>query len=337
MIQASYVLPLRTTRPQPELAPYLHRLVRQLDQVVVVEDSAPDVVAAHAATWPAAVLHIGVDPDLRCPNGKVGGVLTGLRRVRNEVVIIADDDVRYDVAQLREVAALLATGDLVVPQNHFVTRPAERLPWHAAWDTARSLLNRALGHDFPGTMGVRRSVLAAIGGYDGDVLFENLQLIRTVRAAGGRVVQAPWIYVPRLPPTAAHFLGQRVRQAYDSFAQPARLAAELMLLPAGLALARRHGGSGMAGAAGLAIGLAEVGRRRWAGTRRFPLTCSVLAPAWLAERAVCSWLAVAVRLTGAAPYPLLGPLPRAASSERALRAALHRAARTPGPVGASLR
>lgn len=322
MIQASYVLPLRTAHPQPELAPYLHRLALAVDQVVVVEGSAADVVAAHAAAWPADVLHIGVDPDLRCPNGKVGGVLTGLRRVRNEAVIIADDDVRYDVVGMQQVVALLASADLVVPQNHFVAHPGRRLPWHAAWDTARSLLNRALVHDFPGTVAVRHSVLAATGGYAGDVLFENLQLIRTVRAAGGRVVQAPWIYVPRLPPTTAHFLGQRVRQAYDSFAQPARMAAELALLPAGLALARRRGRAGIAAAAVLAIGLAEFGRRRWAGSCRFPLAGSVLAPAWLAERAVCSWLAVAVRLTGGAPYPSLGRLPRAASSERALRAAL---------------
>jgi hypothetical protein len=58
------------------------------------------------------------------------------------------------------------------------------------------------------------------------VLFENLELIRTVRAGGGtlRYLRSP--LVRRLPPDARTFLSQRVRQAYDSLAQPWRLAAE---------------------------------------------------------------------------------------------------------------
>src|SRR3712207_6849145 len=39
------------------------------------------------------------------------------------------------------------------------------------------------------------------------------------------------VLVRRLPPSAGHFLGQRVRQAYDDFAQPLRLTAELSILP----------------------------------------------------------------------------------------------------------
>ncbi len=113
----------------------------------------------------------------------------------------------------------MRTADLVRPQNVF-----DPLPWHARWDTARMLLNRAFGSDHPGTLGVRRSFLASIGGYDGDVLFENLELVRTVLAAGGRVVDAPGMYVRRRPPTPARFLEQRPRQAYDDLAQPARLA-----------------------------------------------------------------------------------------------------------------
>ena len=46
--------------------------------------------------------------------------------------------------------------DLVRPQNYF-----EPLPWHARWDTARTLLNRGLGRDYPGTLG--RAPLAPAG------------------------------------------------------------------------------------------------------------------------------------------------------------------------------
>ena len=90
--------------------------------------------------------------------------------------MIADDDVRYDEAALTAVHRLLGRADLVRPQNYF-----DPLPWHAWWDTGRTLLNRALGADYPGTLAVRRSTFLAMGGYDPDVLFENLELIRTVR------------------------------------------------------------------------------------------------------------------------------------------------------------
>ncbi len=44
--------------------------------------------------WGHLVTHLPPDPDLRCVNGKVAGVVTGLRHVRARRVVIADDDVR---------------------------------------------------------------------------------------------------------------------------------------------------------------------------------------------------------------------------------------------------
>ncbi|SNT63817.1 hypothetical protein SAMN05216276_110512 [Streptosporangium subroseum] len=114
-------------------------------------------------------------------NGKVNGVITGLRRARPEHVIIADDDVRYGGSEPARLDALLKRADLVRPQNRF-----DPMPWHARWDSARTLLNCGFGADHPGTFGVRRSTFLAMGGYDGNVLFENLELIRTVGAHGGR-------------------------------------------------------------------------------------------------------------------------------------------------------
>jgi len=52
-----------------------------------------------------------------------------------------------------------------------------------------------------------------MGGYDGDVLFENLQMIRTFHAAGAVEVIAKDLFIIRRPPTAARFFDQRIRQA----------------------------------------------------------------------------------------------------------------------------
>lgn len=109
-----------------------------------------------------------------------------------------------------------------------------------------------------------------------------------MEAVGGTVVAVPGLYVRRLPPTARHFWSQRVRQAYDSFAVPGRLAAELALLPMAVASAARRRAGPLVAAGGLAVAVAEVGRRRAGGAAVFPASSSVLAPLWLAERAVCS-------------------------------------------------
>lgn len=304
---AVYLLPLRRSQVDPDLADltaYLARIATVLP-VVVADGSPPAVRAVHAAAWGDRVRVVPVAAPLPATNGKVVGVLTGLAATTAERVVIADDDVRYDGATLAQVAALLRDADVVVPQNVYDT-----LPWHARWDSARSLLNRAFGFDFPGTLAVRRSALGPEG-YDPGVLFENLELVRTVQARGGRVRPAPDVYVARRPPTARKFVEQRVRQAYDSFAQPARLLTELGLLPLTLGAfaaarasipARAPRAAALATLALFAVAVAEVGRRRHDGAAHFPATAPLWAPLWLAERAVCSWAAVAWRIRGGVPY-----------------------------------
>ena len=322
-LAAEYVLPLRWpagTDPAG-LTTYLRRLSGWLD-VTVVDGSEPEVFARHHRLWSGVVRHVPVAPQ-GVGNGKVAGVLTGLQLARHDAVVIADDDVRWELAQLRTAVDRLLEADLVRPQNFFAP-----LPWHARWDTARSLVNRAFGSDYPGTYAVRRSTFAAMGGYDGDVLFENLELSRTVEAAGGREHRDDGLFVRREPPTARQFRGQRLRQAYDSRAQPSRMAAELALLPATLGLAglacSRSRRRRMTGRAGLALGLAgavalaERGRRRAGGRKVFPTTSALWAPLWLGERAVCAWLALGRRLSGGMPYAGQR-LTIAAHSRRALR------------------
>ncbi|RQX00449.1 glycosyltransferase [Micromonospora inaquosa] len=293
----TYVLPLRwhTDTGLAELTDYLRWLSDRVE-VLVVDGSPPDRFARHAEAWRRLVRHLPPDPSERGLNGKVLGVRTGVRAAGHEQVVIADDDVRYDETALTAVHRLLARADLVRPQNYF-----DPLPWHAWWDTGRTLLNRALGADYPGTLAVRRSTFLAMGGYDPDVLFENLELIRTVRGYGGTEAAPAWLYVRRLPPDVAHFRGQRVRQAYDDLAQPARLLTVLAVLPALVVVSRRP--TLLLGAVAGVVALAETGRRRAGGGRVFPPTTALAAPLWLLERGVCGWLAVAQRfLLGGVRY-----------------------------------
>lgn len=293
--QVTYVLPIQVARRADEgdITPYLRWLSTTVD-VVVADGSAADVYADHERAWGAFVRHLPVRSRTR--NGKVAGVLDGVATAATPYVVIADDDVRYDAASLSAVMQRLHCCSAVVPQNYFSPRP-----WHARWDTARSLINRAFGSDFAGTIAIRREALLAAGGYCGDVLFENLELLRTLAARGFEVAAAPDIFVERRPPTARHFLGQRIRQAYDSRAQPRRLAIELMILPTLLLGIRRHRIVAM-GLLGASVAVAETGRRRAGGRSVFGATAALWAPAWLLERGVTSWLAMGSALRGGVRY-----------------------------------
>jgi hypothetical protein len=295
----SYILPIRSSAPNtsPDLRAYIAWIAARAE-VIVVDGSEPAIFAAHERDWSAGIRHVAPAPDLVSPMGKVGGVLTGLRLASHELVIIADDDVRYDEASLAQTVAALATADVVRPQNYF-----QPLPWHARWDSGRMLLNRLTGGDWPGTLGVRRSRLQATNGYDGSVMFENLELVRTVLASGGRERVLYGAYVLRRPSTTKHFWSQRIRQAYDEIARPARMIPQLIVLPLALALAIT--GHWLAVAiGGVAIVIAaELGRRRERATRVFPASTPLFAPLWVAERAICSWLALGARIfLGGVPY-----------------------------------
>jgi hypothetical protein len=135
-----------------------------------------------------------------------------------------------------------------------------------------------------------------MGGYDGNVIFENLELIRSVQANDGTIIAPLDLYVRRLPPTASHFWGQRTRQAYDDFALPLRMACWLAVVPLLLTLiVRKRPADGYLCTVALVL-LAELGRLRGAGAEVFPASSSLLAPLWVLERGVCSWLAVLQKL-----------------------------------------
>lgn len=298
-LPAEYILPLRWADDTglDELLPYLEQLCSWI-RVTVVDGSAPDLFDGHQKRFPASVRHIRPAPGAG-GNGKVAAVMTAVRLSSADKLVIADDDVRFTHEGLTAVIAALDHAHVVRPQNFF-----SPLPWHACWDTARTLINRAFADDFPGTLAVRRDALLATDGYDG-VLFENLELIRTVTAAGGLEKRLPALFIARRPPASRHFLRQRIRQAYDSFAQPGRLCAELTLAPlltGVIVRAPRLAVPAVLGSAVVAVILAEVGRRRHRGRGVFPPRTILFAPLWVAERALCSWIALVLRIGGGVPY-----------------------------------
>jgi hypothetical protein len=334
---AAYVLPLRWVEPGPieELAAYLRSLHDEVEEILVVDGSPPALYEAHAQALREVARHLPPHPELDFPMGKVSGVITGVRECACERVVIADDDVRYDRPALRRALALLEEADLVRPQNYFA-----ELPWHARWDTARSLLNRVFTGDvtfpvgdFPGTLAVRRDSFLDAGAYDGAALFENLELMRTIRAAGGRVLTPLDLYVARRAPSASHFVSQRVRQAYDDFALPARIGAFLCIGPLCVELTRRERGRWVLGAAIATVAIAELGRQRAGGAERFPFSGSLLAPVWVGERSLCAWLAVGSKLRGGARYGERR-IAHSATSMRHLRRRYESRAAAPAPLAA---
>jgi hypothetical protein len=309
----SYVVPLRRWWRVAEdpLTGYLRWLSERVE-VIVVDGSVPELFADHQAKWGRAVRHAPVDPDLVTPNGKVGGVLTGIRLAGGDRVIVADDDVRYDDRALDEMAERLESYDLVWPQNIY-----DPMTVAGRWDTARILLNRGLGWDFPGTVGLRSQVVELVGGYDGNVIFENLELLRTFEVAGARIARCSGMYVARLPPEPRHLASQQVRYAYESFAQPWRMLAELSVIPTVLLLGRRRRGLAALTAATLAC--ATRGWHRDDGDKIFPRSSILLTPPWLMVRGMCSWIALLLGATGyGLPYANTR-IWRAAHSTRALR------------------
>lgn len=314
----TYVLAFRAAGDEDidELAAYLKLVVDRVDELIVVNGSEDPQWQEHDDRWGSYCTHLKPRPDLNFLNGKVDGVITGLEAASSEKVVVADDDVRYDAASLARLATLLDSYDLVIPQNYFA-----EYPWHALWDAGRSLLNRALARDFPGTLGVRRATFMQAGGYDGDVMFENLEMIRTIEAAGGRVCAPLDLLVERRPPEAGRFFSQRVRQAYDEFALPGRLMFFLSIVPAVALVSRTGKKRWLGGAVGATVLLAEFGRRRGGGTRVFPVAASLMAPLWLLERGVCMWLALLERVRGGIPYRGRR-IPVAAHSRRTIAARL---------------
>lgn len=286
----TYLLPLRRTAVRPrevrDFAGYFRALRHAGCDVLVVDGSPPEVFARHSRAWRGLCRHAGVDPRFRWLNGKVNAIHTGVPLALSDKIIVADDDIRYRPGDIERMARLLDGYEAVRPQNYF-----RRLPWWARLESARMLLNRAFlpQGDYPGTCGFTRALFERAGDYDGDVLFDNEEMIRHFAARRARMAYAVDFFVEKRPPSFSKWIEQRPRQAYEDFVMKLKTAFFALILPALAAAAWKFGAPGFALAAGLlsAGSVLAAFRGRSGGAREFfPASCAWAAPLWVLERAV---------------------------------------------------
>jgi hypothetical protein len=174
---------------------------------------------------------------------------------------------------------------------------------------ARMLINRATlrAADYPGTCAFRRAALLACGPYDGDVLFDNEEIIRHFAQHGCAIAFANDLFVRKRPPTLNKWIEQRPRQAYEDFGMRAKTTLFFGLPPLLLAAALLFGLRGIFGFIILislgAIFLAWRGWMRGRAAEFFPLHCCFFAPLWVLERTLSTYWALYWFLTlGGYPF-----------------------------------
>jgi hypothetical protein len=205
---------------------------------------------------------------------------------------VADDDIRYTAANIRAIMHLLEGNDVVRPQNFF-----DPLPWWAKMEAARMLINRALlpAADYPGTCAFRRERMLAAGRYDGDVLFDNEEIIRHLAQDGCSVAYANDLFVHKCPPTFWKWTEQRPRQAYEDFGMRLKTTLFFLLPALSLLTGALFGTRGLIGfcAAVSLLGtlIAARGRARGQARHFFPVHCCFFAGLWIVERTASTYWA----------------------------------------------
>jgi hypothetical protein len=289
----TYLLPIRRVAFSGHEAAKFRRYFEGLQaancEVIVVDGSPDEVFAAHAEAWKFVAHHERVDRSHGYKNDKVNGIHTGVALAGCEKIILADDDIRYTRADVEQMCALLNEHEMVRPQNYL-----SPLPWWARMESARMLINRATLRtgDYPGTCGFRRSAMLRVGHYDGDVLFDNEEIIRHFAAEGADVHYALDFFVQKKPPTLRKWKEQRPRQAYEDFGLRTKTALFLalpLLLLTRVSIA-------LPAVSAAAILLAFVGVSRGDAAKHVPRWICLYAPLWVLERTFSTYWAVWWRL-----------------------------------------
>jgi hypothetical protein len=261
-------------------------------EVIVVDGSPVDVFARHAEAFAALGQHLPVDRRFNYRNDKVNGIHTAVEHASFDKIILADNDIRYTAASIAQVLGLLDEFEVVRPQNFL-----SPLPWWARMEAARMLINRATLRtgDYPGTCAFRRSAMLAAGHYDGDVLFDNEEMIRHFARHGLTIDYAIDLFVRKRPPSLRKWLEQRPRQAYEDFPLRFKSTIFFSLLPLCALAFFTSGLSGGSVLLGLlvffSIGLAFAGRARGRAAECFPLSLCLFAPLWVFERTLSTYWA----------------------------------------------
>jgi hypothetical protein len=321
MSACTYLFPIRrmafSESESAELRAYLSILAQADCEVIVIEGSAPEIFAQHDRVWSNVCRHERVDPRFSYLNDKVNGIHTGVALATCDKIILADDDIRYDNLDVQKTCVLLDKFEVVRPQNYlrWIDRSAGDAknnapsapkltsskglldpPWLLT-EAARMLINRATlpNADYPGTCAFRRQAFVRAGEYDGDVLFDNEELIRHFARRGARICYANDFFIAKQPPTFRKWLEQRPRQAYEDFGLRFKTVLFASLLPIVIAIAffdpKWLSILSATAASLLSILLAFAGWLRGDARKYFPFHVCLFAPLWVCERALSTWWA----------------------------------------------
>jgi hypothetical protein len=300
-----------------EFAGYFKHLDAAGCEVLVVDGSPVEVFAEHEKIWSGVCRHETVDPYFKFLNDKVNGVHTGVALASHDKIILADDDIRYDKIDVERMCALLDEFEVARPQNYIglndvppdphlnpLNAPPSRdrgeetakrqvrvVPWWAKMESARMLINRATLRtaDYPGTYGFRRQTFLSAGEYDGDVLFDNEELIRHFARRRARIAYQNDFFILKRASKFRKWLEQRPRQAYEDFGLRFKTFFFASVLPIAVLLAFIN--PKWLSIFLLSILVAFAGWRRGAARKYFrPYVC-LFAPLWIFERTVSTYWA----------------------------------------------
>ena len=308
MPTCTYLLPLRRkdfcAAETEEWASYVEMLAKAGCEVLVVDGSPSEVFHQHHLALNNRCQHVGVDRSFGYLNDKVNGIHTGLQLASSEKIILADDDIRYNSANVQQVVEMLQSHDVVRPQNFL-----KPLPWWAKMESARMLVNRALlkAADYPGTCAFTRTAMREAGHYDGDVLFDNEEIIRHFARKGFSINYAVDLFIEKRAPTLRKWWEQRPRQAYEDFEMRTKTIAFAALIPLIAALLIFASKGTILITLLLFVlastALAAHGRARGQAAEFFPLSSCAWTPLWMLERSMSTYLAFYWRLTrGGYPF-----------------------------------
>ncbi|HEX3583546.1 MAG TPA: hypothetical protein VH087_17390 [Thermoanaerobaculia bacterium] len=221
-------------------------------------------------------------------------VRTAADLASGDKIIVAGANVRYDIADLTELCALLDAHEVVEAQDYL-----EPMPWWGGIDAGRMLVHRGIDPhpDRGATFGFRRPVLRGLRGFDAT---GSTDPVRVFALHGAEVISAGDLFVRRCPPQLGEWLRERPREADLDFDVPAKSAFFLALIPMAILLTMMGGGRlaiGYTSAVAFASIVLAVRGRMGAGAF-FPLRACLFAPLWVLERAVSVYWALLQRMRG---------------------------------------
>jgi hypothetical protein len=289
--RCTYAVAIAKADPAPDelrsLAEYLSNLGIAGCDVVVLDASPADVVDENRRVLRWVARHVAVTAPFDV-------VRAASDVAACEKVIVAAEAVRYNVADLTEVCALLDAHEVVEPEEYL-----EPLPWWGGIDAGRMLVHRGIdpAPDHGATFAFRRSVLRTLRGFDATAAADP---VRALALFGAEVHAAADLFVRKCPAQFGEWLRERPRLADREFDVPAKSALFFALIPIAILLSLL-GGARMAvgytsAVAFLSVVLAVRGRSG-AGAF-FPLRACLYAPLWVFERSVSVYWALLVRMRG---------------------------------------